>query len=119
MGEEQHEKLISTFFPDDNLVPAYVHCMFESSWKNDKDNMEGNNFCSFVDWDNTSLKPPKSANDTKCVCKKGACVDRSMCLNRNCYAECENNFFIGTACDNQRIMKKLVKNIMVFNDLNK
>ena len=42
-----------------------------------------------------------------------------MFLNSNFYIECEGNCFIGTACDNQRTMKKPIKNIMMFNDLNK
>ena len=81
--------------------------------------MEGNEFYALVDWDNTSAKPPKSANDTKCYCTKGACIDRSIFLRRNCHIEHEDNCFIGAACDNQRITKKQAKNITVFDDLNK
>ena len=44
MGEEHHEKAISKKFPDDTLMPADVHHIPESIWKNFKDNMEGNVF---------------------------------------------------------------------------
>ena len=57
MGEEFHEHLISKLFPDNNLVPSSVYHAPESTWENDKDNMEGNGFYSLVDWDRTSVKP--------------------------------------------------------------
>ena len=56
MGEEHYENPISKCFPDDDLVPTDVNCTSESSWKNDKDNMEGSEFYALVDWDNTSKK---------------------------------------------------------------
>ena len=81
MGEECHAKSILKCFPDDNLVPVCIHSMSESIWKNEKNSMEGNKLYSLVDWDNICMKPPKSANDTKCICKRGTCVDTNMCLN--------------------------------------
>ena len=39
-------------------------------------------------------------------------------MRRNCHVECEDNFFIVTACDNQRINNKQAKNSMAFNSLN-
>ena len=55
MGGEHHEKVISTVFPNDTLVPADVHHTPESMWENDKDNIEGNAFYSLVDWDQSSV----------------------------------------------------------------
>ena len=47
---------------------------------------------------------------------KKLCVDRNTCHNMLCHSECEENWIFAVACDNKRIIKKQVKNIMAFND---
>ena len=90
--------------------------MSESTWKNGKDLIKSKEFYSSVNWDMLSRKPSKSKNETKCECQKEPCADKETCYNMLCHAECEDNCNFAAGCENRRMTKKQVKNVITLND---